>query len=298
MKYNLKTKAALAIICLAPLALAACSSDGDEPDPVNPDRGQATRITNPGGFTFIAPEDLPLLGFSSSSTAYAVDFYPDKTADIFITGISLSQGSQPVKIELTGLKYKTDKDGYYIIDTDNVTASESNPVKFSEVELIYNPSPAGAADGTSLFAFSAETIDDMNITFIPQTIETIGKTIVTSPTTGSFYSTSMSYRIVVKSDTKADIHVINPKFAEQMPSVGDMLFPDVDLTMDDRGGYNLTAQSLIPTISGVPYPSFAISNLSAEVSLDDLNDIDITFRCTPFGQQFTVEANDLSYICK
>lgn len=298
MKYNLLTKAALALICLTPMVLASCSSDDDLDQPDSPDRGQATRVTNPQGFTFIAPEGLAPLGFSSSSTSYAVDFYPDRTADIFITGISLAQGSQPVKVELTGLKYKTDAAGNYIIDAENVTAKAPGNLVFSDVELIYNDSPAAASDGGVLFAFTAETQDDMNITFIPSTIEATGNTVITSSGAQPYKTSEMSYEIVIKNDNKADIHLHNPKFAAQMPSVGDMLFPDVDITFDDQGGYSLTSASLTPSIAGVPFPSFAISNLRAEVSLDDLNDIDITFLCSPFGTSYTVVADDLSYFCK
>lgn len=298
MKYNLLTKAALALICLTPMALAACSSDDGPDEPNDPDRGQATRVTNPKGSTFIAPEDLAPLGFSSSSTSYTVDFYPDRTADIFITGISLAQGSQPVKVELTGLKYKTDAAGNYIIDAEDVTAKAPASLVFSDVELIYNGSPAAATDGGVIFSFSAETQDDMNITFIPATIEATGNTVITTSGAQPYKTSAMSYEIVIKNDNKADIHVRNPKFASQMPAVGDMLFPDVDVTFDDRGGYVLSSAALTPSIAGVPFPSFAISNLRAEVSLNDLSDIDITFSCSPFGKTYTVVADDLSYFCK
>ncbi|MCM1028301.1 MAG: hypothetical protein NC342_04425 [Pseudoflavonifractor sp.] len=294
MKINPFTGALLTTVIASAAILSSCGSD----DPDNPDRGEAVKVSSPKGFTFVAPDNLPLLGISSASTAYDIDFYADNTADILISGLSLAQGSQPTKIELTGVKYRRVSNGAYYIDARNISTN-GGIVKLAELNLIYNAAPQGNPQGSTLFAFAAETSDGMNITFIPDAAVAFGSTTITTPGSPDFTSTSTTYEIVMKEGSgKADVIVHEPKFSSQMPAVGDMLFPDIDVTFDDKGGFNLYSPSFVPSISGVPYPSFTITNFYAEVDLDSEADIDISFQCSPFGQTYNVKASDLSYYCK
>ena len=120
----------------------------------------------------------------------------------------------------------------------------------------------------------------------------VGSTDVKSAM-GNFNTKETSYLITFLSDTKAEITVKNAKFAQNMPSVGDMVFSNLNVAYNEDG-FVLTSPSLITTIAGVPYPSFAISDLRMEVDLEDLGDADFTFKCSAFGQVFTVDADDMN----
>lgn len=276
------------------MGITSCSND-DEPE-TNTDRGSHITVTAPAGFAFVSPSDVPSLGFVSPAAGCTVDFYENRTADIHITGAQLSQGATPGAITLTSVSYTRKPDGTYIVNAENVTA-DGGAVKFDDIEMRCGEvdKTAVADEGATIFELSAETNAGMCLTYIPSRVVAMGTTVITGGST-PFKTTDTSYAISVNHETsKAVITVRNARFAPNMPSVGDMVFEGLGVTFDDKGGYNLYAEKIVPTIAGVPYPSFAITNVSAQVELDSEADVDISFMCNAMGSSYTVRAENLTY---
>lgn len=287
---------AFAISTAAALGLAACGNDDDPKQ--DPDRGTHTDVAAPEGFTFVAPDDNPAKGFVSTSADYTVEFYENRTADIHIRGIQLAEGSAPAAIDITSVPYTRQSDGSYKIDAENLT-SVGGAVRFSDLEMVCgstdNDALVDKEPNAAIFSFSAETNSGMCLTFIPYDIVASGTTVITGGD-APFTSRETSYAIYVDPATSlATVTVRNARFAPNMPSVGDMVFAGISVTFDDRGGYHLYSESLVPSIAGVPYPSFAIQRFNADVELDSDSDIDISFMCNAMGRSYTVTAENLSY---
>lgn len=291
MKINFLTGSLL--VAVSVFALSSCSGD-DEPG--NENRNHIETVTSPEGYSFIAPDDAPLNGFTSPTAKYEIEFFDNRTADIHIKNISLLPGTAPADIDITAVPYKKNAQGVYVIDASNITA-DGGAVRFRDIDFTYSAiSKEHVSDANaSIFTFEAETNTDVCLTFVPYEIVAGGTTVVTGGP-GRFTSNETTYNIYIDIESgKARLTVRNAKFAQNMPAVGDMVFADLDITYEDEGGYHLSSRSLVPTIGGVPYPSFAISNFYADVDLESMGDVDISFQCNAMGQNYTVRADDLTY---
>lgn len=276
MKINNLTRT-LFICAIAATGLASCG--GDDNDRPAPDRGKAETVNAPAGYAFYVPT-----GSTGSLVAFngSIDFYEKvKTADVKISLLNGNYGLNAPEI-----KYTVGADGIREIDAK----SNSNVAVYDEIEATVGTVPASAisVDGAVIFSLEMKTRTG-EITYIPKQACMMGKTQVTSA--GSSFETSDTwYTIDFMSDGKANLTVHNAKFASNMPAVGDMLFSDLTATYS-YGKCMLTSTSLIPSIAGVPYPSFAISNLSIDVEFD--GDADIRFECNAMGRSYTVKADDM-----
>ncbi len=277
MKKNFRKYLLAGAALLAVAGLSSCSKD--DPD-VTIDRGDAETVTSPAGRLFMSKSGV-------GTAACTIEYYEKtKTADVRINS-TMSNGMS-FTYTYTDVPYKTDKNGLREIDA---TVKEQGNQTSSKVEIYSGSVPSSILLTEEAVVFSAKADDTQSVVFIPNKSVCAGSTAVTSAA-GTFTTKETSYIISFTSDTKADITVKNAKFAQNMPSVGDMVFSNLDVTYNEDG-FVLTSASLIPTIAGVPYPTFAISDLRMEVDLEDLGDADFTFKCSAFGQVFTVKADDM-----
>ena len=195
------------------------------------------------------------------------------------------------------MPFKLLPDGTREIDADKIINGQYGD-KYSDIESLVGKLPASELnpDGAEIFSFALTRNLDYTtygLTFIPATSVMNGTTVITSGAAGSFTTTETSYLLSIKADGTADLTVRNAKFAQGMPAVGDMSFKGLDLTCSDDG-FVATKESLIPSIAGVPYPTFAISKLRLEADLEGRGDADLTFECNAFGRNYTVVASDMT----
>lgn len=289
MKINALTGALLLAGVLTGL-LTSCGGDDDQP---TPDRGEVeSTVTFPRGLTYVSPQGNSVKGYIAETTGYAATMYQNLTADLTLAG--------GINVKITDVPYKNATDGTIEADGTNVKA-DGDYTRFKEVEFEYGPVnrsiPALSTDNGFTIHCSLTASDNTELLFIPSQVVCCGTTEVTSASTAPFSSTATTYLITLKSATKATVTVRNARFAQNMPAVGDMVFDDVDITRFDDDGYYLGCASLVPSIMGVPYPSFAITDFSAYIDIDDYDDDDsnITFGCNALGRSYTVKASGLNY---
>lgn len=289
MKINALTGALLLAGALTGL-LTSCGGDDDQP---TPDRGEVeSTVTFPRGLTYVRPQGNSAKAYVAEATGYVATMYQNLTADLTLAG--------DVNVKITDVPYKNTANGTIEADGTNVKATGAY-TRFKEVEFEYGPVnpalPGLSTDNGFTIHCSLTAADDTDINFIPQQVVCCGTTEVTAPSINSFTTSATTYLITIKSAGKATVTVRNARFAQNMPAVGDMEFDDVDITRFDDDGYYLECASLVPSIMGVPYPSFAITDFSAYINIDDYDDDDsiITFGCNALGRAYTVKASGLSY---
>lgn len=260
-------------------SLTSCDKD----DPIV-DRGEAVKVESPAGRIFLVQENWVGTGNC------VIEYYDNvNTADMVMQGTST--GGKTLTFGVPELPFEV-KNGIRSSDGKmNYVDGETNFSIFS------GPAPSNIATPEDAVVFSARISGRSNgdyykVVYIPNKSVCVGSTDVKSAM-GNFNTKETSYLITFLSDTKAEITVKNAKFAQNMPSVGDMVFSNLNVAYNEDG-FVLRSPSLIPTIAGVPYPSFAISDLRMEVDLEDLGDADFTFKCSAFGQVFTVDADDMN----
>lgn len=265
---------------LSVIGLVSCSKDDD--DPVV-DRGEAVKVEAPAGR--IVDVQSRWVG-----TGNCVIEYYDKTntADMIMNAAATSVQTYTFSVPDFPFKIKNG-----IRSSEGKINHDDGETSFS---IFSGPVPSNIATPEEAVVFSAKILVDSyknyyQLVYIPNKSVCVGSTDVKSAM-GTFTTKETSYLITFLSDSKAEIMVKNAKFAQNMPSVGDMVFSGLDVTYNEDG-FVLTSASLIPTIAGVPYPSFAISDLRMEVDLEELGDADFTFKCSAFGQVFTVVADDM-----
>ena len=274
------------------MAFASCGGDDDEPVV---DRGEAVVMESPAGY---------LYGYKNKSllipSTITISYYDNvKTADIAIDGFATASdgASYSLKDKIEVVPFKLLPDGTREIDADKIINGQYGD-KYSDIESLVGKLPASELnpDGAEIFSFALTRNLDYTtygLTFIPATSVMNGTTVITSGAAGSFTTTETSYLLSIKADGTADLTVRNAKFAQGMPAVGDMSFKGLDLTCSDDG-FVATKESLIPSIAGVPYPTFAISKLRLEADLEGRGDADLTFECNAFGRNYTVVASDMT----
>jgi len=120
------------------------------------------------------------------------------------------------------------------------------------------------------------------VAVIPTRSLLYGTTNVINETSGTaFTSTEPLYAITVDPEKMvATIDITGAKFLEQMPAMN-MTFPNIPFNVYN-GNLILNIDNLVPTIQGVEYPNYAISNLRANVN-----------PCTAASLDFTCTANKM-----
>lgn len=133
------------------------------------------------------------------------------------------------------------------------------------------------------------------VTVIPTQMIFFGKTVTTNYADGSSFTNIVPrYAITFDPDKKlASVDITGAQFVEAMPGM-DMTFPEIPFELDGNT-IELELDELIPTIKGVPYPNFPISDFDAAIQI--LTQGVMTFDCEAkqmgkFGVR--VELSDLS----
>lgn len=266
-----------------PVLLISCSDDNNDPSHITETQSLS------GSREMFTVSVVNNVNVSAISTPdYSVDFHvDDNTADVKITGLRLAENETAQSLILKDLRWGKGRDGKSrVIEAARVKPDNSD-LTLTDLRIVfYDPEQI---NGQTLKGASVEF--DVNgiyeVNAIPYTSVLSGTSITTNATAGTtFQSTKTVYTFSIDPQTrKADIIVTGASFAANMPSLGDMHFDDVDVTFTDSG-YSLYCAALTPSISGTPYPNYAITNLMGDVDPDD-NETDFQFNCM---RVFTVKA--------
>lgn len=285
---------ALFLSCIAALCLAGCTNSSSEVT-IDQILGQCLtyskdRNTNAQNFNRIS--------FSAQFN------YTNYTVDLVITGLELPQagsatGVQFPKMELNGLPWSYDKNGWKVIDVESVKPSI---VGINDVPLfkklhfmlldIFNGdqyTPGIMYDFLVEFGNGEDKneADVVGCCMTGKTVSTAPDGIEYCPEDGQTNEKSkpiywINFDFVT---SKADIYLFNAKFLSNMPSLN-LVFPDVPFTVSE-GVFLLASEALTPEYNGVPYPSFPISQLNG--TLDFKAGMKLAFHCNFRGSDYSVE---------
>lgn len=109
----------------------------------------------------------------------------------------------------------------------------------------------------------------------------------TSGAATPFTTTVTTFNVSFASASSANITINNAQFAKQMPQMT-MTLEGLELTPTQLG-YTVKAESVIPKISGVPFPDYKISNFRADVTGSGTI-MNLSFNCTVADVQYTTTA--------
>lgn len=285
---------ALFLSCAALIGLSACTNSSSD-----------LTIEQILGQCLTYSKDINTNAQNFNRISFSAEFnYTNYTVDLIITGLELPQagsstGIQFPKMELTGLPWAYDKDGWKVIDTESIKPSivgiNDVPVFKKFHFMLLDIFEGDQYKPGIIYDFTVEfgSGDNKSETDVVGCCMT-GKTVSKAPD-GSEYCPEYSqtndkskpiYWVDFDFDkSKADIYLFNAKFLGNMPSLN-LVFPDVPFTVSG-GIFSFVSDALTPEYNGVPYPSFPISQLKA--TLDFKEGMKLTFHCNFRGSDYSVE---------
>lgn len=239
-------------------------------------------------FNYIYKENLNM-GVVSTGTTYKFRWRGDFTADVYVYNAKFS-ASMPdgVNIVIEGLKWSN------VNGVKCINATDIVPTK-----VTMNGNDVGVSsyviDKLKLEVYERRYIDGqstdiyipvINMSMTKGEVEVItvqkqkvyfGSTGVTNTAASTnFTSTDPYYAVTLDPTTMtASIDVYKAKFAKEMPAM-DMNFSGVPFEVSHLG-YKLFCEELVPTIKGVPYPDYTITNLTGDATF--ATGLNMQFEC-------------------
>lgn len=201
-------------------------------------------------------------------------------AEYTINGFRTNPSDMAKVLTVPGLTYKIDGKNVFTVGKDivpkiNGTSNPDYAISIFSTNLY-------AGKNTALFFSTAIEMGNYIITTPYNTYLLSGQTKVSKATTETdvpYVNENARYIIRIDRSTKtANLEINGAKFAAMMPPQN-MVFPNLDIIFA-REGFELQAESLIPTIGGTPYPDYEVT----DVSLLFKNEADVPSTC-----RFTVE---------
>lgn len=274
----------LTVAGLAMLGLSSCG--GDNPDTPDDPEGTAFTVSCTNCFNAVlTPADTA----AYTGVAYTVVFNDAKhTADLIISGLTTAPGAAPRNLKLSALPWTLDsRDNSRHIDVNQVYPDGDRSTVVSDIEVVYRPQFNLGDAAMHTLAVKYELAGSVEVVMIPLKVTMTGTTSTSSMGGGSpFVSTGTTFTVLPDpAQGTASMVVANAAFAAGMPALGDMVFDNLRLTYTDDG-FRVSSPMLVPSIAGVPYPRYTITDLTADFELDD-TDCTVNFRCM---EVFTVTA--------
>ena len=284
---------AIAVSIVAIAGLEACTSGSSE---LKIDQNLAQCLT------YTKDVNTQAQGFNRISFTSQFN-YTDYTVDLAITGLQIpvagsSNGLQFPKMEFKGLPWQYNKDGWKVIDMENIKPSilgMNDAPMFKEFDFmlldIFNDDQTYTPG--ILYDFDIEIGGETEANVVGCCMT--GKTVSKAPD-GLDYIPEDDDAVKDKNkpaywldfdfdSSKADLYIYNAKFLAAMPSLN-MVFPDIPFVISG-GVITLDSVSLIPEYNGVPNKGFPISQLKGTVDFKD--GMTLTFHCNFRGADYVVE---------
>lgn len=241
------------------------------------------------------------LGNQYDGPTYRITFNDDKrTAKVEMQNVRYAFGQTAASYVFSSVPFTVDRsNNARVIDVNRITPDKASAPVFTDLEIVALPEKDIDMNGDATkpvtmdgVAVSYEVDGKYEVTNIPYRAVFEGTTTTTNNIKQSkFVSTKTTYVVDINMKNMTGVLKINsPSFAANMPTLGTMEFAGLDVTLID-GGYVLTCAQLIPTIAGIPYPPYEITNLKMTVELD--GESELRFNCMKNEQGdaiYTVDA--------
>lgn len=267
------------LLMIAILAIATTSCDDPEGS------GAAYEYSYSECFNYVSNKQSGK-GSVFDDVKYIIKFdMPSYDASVKIMGAKFNERMPAIDFELSGLKWSNNANGVLTISANNVVpvvngqAMPEYTINQFKVE-VYDRYVVidGQLKALPVFVIQYTIAEMFDVTVVPEEVLYVASTGVLDVEQGApYYNNDVLYWVEFDAETMtADIEIDGAKFAEGMPALNDMEFNDIPLTLYP-GGYSLAADALIPTIMDVPYPNYAITNLSGNGAF--ANGMDLRFKC-------------------
>ncbi len=268
--------------CAIFMALISCGGN-DEPKPVD-----VTTVISSKSFNYVNVSGQN--GGKAMAGARCVVAFDNisKTAVVEFENVRLADADAPVSYRIVDVPWTMDAQrNVRSISVKSVRTTGSSPVQINDLNIVYC-NEMKEFDGVKCQSLAVEygVEGKVAVTMIPCLMMFDGTTeTLNTMTTKKFVTTKTSYTVSLDVDKMAaDVTVANASFDPNMPAMRDMLFANIPLTLVD-GGFKLNSELFTPSIGGVPYPNYAISDFAVDSDL--ASGTKLTFRCM---KVFSVEA--------
>lgn len=291
----MKKKSLFALLAVLAFAFSSCKSDNDDYELKS--QQNFTQCFAHFTSTAINGNDATVAQYDCSPvTVFLEVLYNSQTCNINISGLKRADGTQYPALKFENVKWKGDEQNWGNCNEAAPTVTSSVPSDLPNItnfQFRWNnrEKVAEAVHLTSLpvceFSFC---IDGEYNVFGSQCEQVIaGETTSTAEGLEPFKSDYPIYTILLKYETMtADIRITNAKFAQGMPLM-QMDFPNVTFSVQNNTNSILfSAESLVPSIKGVPFPSFPITELTG--TLDAKGKGTLNFNCGVRGVTYNVNA--------
>lgn len=252
-------------------SLTSCGGDDD------PEANLVDAIT-PSSFSYVVDSDG--IGRVFSGPTYRVTFDDDhKTAVVRMENVRWSDNMAASNYSYSDVDWKFNPDNKArVIDASRVMPDAAGAPEITDMQItMYEPVEMDGGLQLNGLSVSYTAAGEYEVTNIPYRTIFIGASETVDETDNtSFVTTEMNYIIDINPDRMtAVMKVEHASFAEEMP-VMDMEFAGLKVTPEE-GGFRLSAEQLVPTIGGTPYPRFNVTNLAMRVDLQGQSEL--VFNC-------------------
>lgn len=273
---NLLKHAALLLSVATPLALGLMSCNDDNDEPENPNFGPTTKVISPDDALNVI--STPTSTYITTGAKVSVVFYENsRTASVAITNLMLDKSGSYRNYYFLSLPWSYGDNREREIDLAKVT-DDTGSMTFTDFEISSLPNMKINGTEHANLSVKFSTSNGHDYMLVPSYFTTTARTITRNNTDGServALTTTYSFELNPANYT-CSMYVNNADFAAGMPTLGEMLFDNINVSYT-YDGFQFSNPSLTPSIAGVPSPNRPVTNLSGEVEIDD--DGNLQFTC-------------------
>jgi hypothetical protein len=210
------------------------------------------------------------------------------TIQLYVNDLQYDANTRAVSFTLPTMQMSTTTSGWSLDHSEamTLTTTSNTTVNISDLKIKFNMRSNGSENLVSL-AFTVDGRYQVKTIFTAtQYIGTTTSVDVDAPGLNSFTSDSPQYLVVIdKTKMLAQVQVANAKFLDGMPSLGTMVFDEIPMTFT-KEGFTFKTDSVIPSISSVPYPDFTLTNIEGSVAAGKT--MSLKFTCPKYNREVTV----------
>lgn len=272
-------------------SMTSCLESGDEPS--------YSTTLNYVGYNHVHNPETNESTLKATSYVLVMDFI-NMTLDLQISS-GYTPDSEPVTIQMKGLKLTMDKEGYKFTSAEKTpdAVSSGRPEDYIVRNLsgrissyFYQDQEIGSVREVIVLETSYRISDKYDVFACTQTPYFPNCETVTRGDSEPYTSTTATYEIELTDTKTANVKINNIRFHKQMPQIT-MTVEKVPVELLPYG-YRLKIDEVIPKISDVPADDYKITNFETTVSSNGTA-MTLGFNCNYKGTPHMVSATGSQY---
>ncbi|MGM9804535.1 MAG: hypothetical protein ACI308_10215 [Muribaculaceae bacterium] len=229
---------------------------------------------------------------SITTGAIAFKFYTESAVTDITMPVQVGGETKTACFKDVKLSYDVARGYTFSASTAQATDASGNSLGFAINSLNGSVQVGFPVDATHDNISISYTINGVQVFVTKPTISYFTTVTRTSASSSSFSCENATYNVTINTTKgKADIEINNIQFIQQMPTLSEITIPGIDVETTSTG-FRLTAESIVPTSTGVPMENRTVSNLDITLRVAE-GTMQGTFNC--MGMDCTVTGS-ISYI--